>query len=101
MSAQAAPANATQNVAETGSVLVKLALFTACLGLAPISTYYLSQKYLWDDASPNSGNSTYAAITSIIAANFVLVTYIITAIREDSQTQKPAPKTESESKKDR
>ncbi|KAG8902990.1 hypothetical protein FS837_001655 [Tulasnella sp. UAMH 9824] len=95
MSAQAAPANATQNAAETGSVLVKLAVFTACLGLAPISTYYLSQKYLWD------GNSTYAAITSIIAANFVLVTYIITAVREDAQSQKPVPKAESETKKDR
>ncbi|KAG8953630.1 hypothetical protein FRC04_001834 [Tulasnella sp. 424] len=95
MSAQAAPANATQNVAETGSTLFKLALFTVCLGLAPISTYLLSQKYLWD------GNSTYAAITAIIAANFVLVTYIITAVREDSQSQKPVPKAESESKKDR
>ncbi|KIO18659.1 hypothetical protein M407DRAFT_225185, partial [Tulasnella calospora MUT 4182] len=79
----------------TRSVLVKLALFTVCLGLAPISTYYLSQKYLWD------GNSTYAAITSIIAANFVLVTYIISAVRDDSQSQKPAPKAESETKKDR
>ncbi|KAG8996200.1 hypothetical protein FRB90_012788 [Tulasnella sp. 427] len=95
MSAQVAPANATQNVAETGSVLVKLAVFTACLGLAPISTYYLSQKYLWD------GNGTYAAITSIFAANIVLVTYIITAVREDAQSQKPKGKPEEESKKDR
>jgi len=32
-----------------------------------------------------SGNATYAAITAVIAANLVLVAYIITSLLEDSQ----------------
>ena len=45
------------------------------------------------------GNSTFAAITAIVAANLVLVAYIITSLRDDQaerETGKPA-----ESRKDR
>ena len=46
-----------------------------------------------------SGNSTYAAITAIVAANLVLVAYIITSLRDD-QAEREAGKP-AESRKDR
>ncbi|KAG8898391.1 hypothetical protein FRB99_007461 [Tulasnella sp. 403] len=98
MSAQAAAAKVTDQVAtQTSPVLAKLAIFTACLGLAPITTYFLSQKYLWD------GNATYAAITAIVAANLVLIAYIISSVREDARDQSAAAAAKGglESRKDR
>jgi vacuolar ATPase assembly integral membrane protein VMA21 len=94
-------------------VLFKLGLFTAALGVGPIATYYASQEYLWKGMMEQcllpsyilidlwwTGNSTYAAITAIVTANVVLVSYIIASIRED---QAPAQRGKDvvESKKDR
>jgi hypothetical protein len=45
------------------------------------------------------GNSTFAAITAIVAANLVLVAYIITSLRDD-QAEREAGKP-TESRKDR
>ncbi|KAG9017024.1 hypothetical protein FRB95_000007 [Tulasnella sp. JGI-2019a] len=101
MSAQAVPSNVANQLATPSGnpVLLKLLLFTVCLGLAPIGTYYLSQKYIWE------GNGTYAAITSIFAANIVLVAYIISSIMDDSKDQQKAvvaaKKNGTESRKDR
>ena len=48
------------------------------------------------------GNSTFAAITAIVAANLVLVAYIITAVLEDRTNATSASQTvENETKKDR
>ena len=50
------------------------------------------------------GNSTFAAITAIVAANAVLIAYIILSILEDKQTQRTPTRTSStplESKKER
>lgn len=50
------------------------------------------------------GNSNYAAITAIVAANIVLIAYIITSIMEDQESQDAAAKGKlqpSESKKAR
>jgi len=48
------------------------------------------------------GNSTFAAITAIVAANFVLVAYIITAIREDRASATSGSQTvEKETRKDK
>lgn len=48
------------------------------------------------------GNSTFAAITAIVAANLVLVAYIITAVLEDRTNAMSGSQTvEKETKKDR
>lgn len=53
--------------------------------------------------TPPAGNSTYAAITAIVAANVVLVAYIISSVREENAaiTNSSASKTEFESRKTR
>ncbi|KAF8165458.1 hypothetical protein B0H34DRAFT_689280 [Crassisporium funariophilum] len=66
-----------------GGVLFKLIVFSLSLGLVPIASYFLSAKYVWD------GNTTFAAITAIVAANVVLVAYIITAVMEDQKSAPP------------
>jgi len=83
MSAQAAPAKVTENLASQGSTIWKLALFAACLGLGPLSTYYLTLKYVWD------GDTQYSALSAVFVANIVLVGYVFMAIFEDSTGPKP------------
>ncbi|EIM88558.1 uncharacterized protein STEHIDRAFT_54910, partial [Stereum hirsutum FP-91666 SS1] len=78
-------------------VLIKLVLFSASLGIVPISSYFLTDKYLWN------GNSTYSAITAIVAANIVLVAYIVLSLLEDKQEREGAKVSEKagESRKER
>lgn len=53
-----------------------------------------------NDSSANQiGNATFAAITAVVAANIVLVAYIITSVLEDRKHN--ATKPEAESKKTR
>jgi VMA21-like domain. len=47
----------------------------------------------------DQGNATYAAITAVVAANLVLVAYIVTSLLEDSQPD--APSRPDETKKGR
>ncbi|CAL1701394.1 unnamed protein product [Somion occarium] len=98
MSAQAAVSKQTTQVAQQSGVLAKLIMFSVTLAVAPLSSYFLSEKYLWN------GNSTYAAITAIVAANLVLVLYIIMSVMEE-RAATPTPITPSapppESKKTR
>ncbi|KAJ4466485.1 hypothetical protein J3R30DRAFT_2266991 [Lentinula aciculospora] len=54
--------------------------FSLSLGIVPLTLYYGSLHYLWN------GNSTFAAITAIVAANIVLIAYIILSILEDKQS---------------
>ncbi|KAH9940584.1 hypothetical protein B0H21DRAFT_824796 [Amylocystis lapponica] len=79
-----------------GHILLKLLIFSAALAIAPVASFFLSKKHIWD------GNTTYAAITAIAAAHTVLVSYIIISVREESQAAR-APKrpTQEESKKTR
>ena len=46
------------------------------------------------------GNSTYAAITAIVAANAVLVAYIAVSLQEERKAQ-AQPAVKAESKKDK
>jgi len=78
---------------EPGGVLLKLIIFSLSLGIVPIASYFASEKYIW------GGNSTFAAITAIVAANIVLVAYIISSLRDD-QAEREAGKP-VESRKDR
>jgi len=92
MTEQSAPAELTTQAANA-SVLIKLFVFTVCLGMVPVVSYFASLKYIWN------GNSTYAAITSVAAANIVLVLYIIFSIIEDQQDKITTPQTRLETKK--
>ncbi|KAF8812330.1 hypothetical protein BYT27DRAFT_7182768, partial [Phlegmacium glaucopus] len=94
MSEQAAMSMANADMAQ-GGVLVKLISFSVALGILPIGSYFLSLKYLWKE------NSTFAAITAIVAANVVLAAYIITAFLEDrASTTSGSQPVEKETKKD-
>jgi len=66
------------------AVLLKLIIFSLSLGIVPITLYFLSEKYVWN------GNSNYAAITAIFAANAVLIAYIITSLQEDRESMESA-----------
>ncbi|KAH9977983.1 hypothetical protein BGW80DRAFT_1166345, partial [Lactifluus volemus] len=74
-------------------VLVKLIIFSLSLGIIPITSYFASERYVWN------GNSTLAAITAIVAANIVLVAYIVSSLSDD-KAEREAGKL-SESRKDR
>ncbi|KAH8106116.1 hypothetical protein BXZ70DRAFT_918304 [Cristinia sonorae] len=95
MSEHVAVSKVTAQTAEYSSALPKLLTFTLALAVGPISAYFLSEKFLW------SGNSTYAAITAIVAANLVLVGYIITSMNEDNQTPVVTSQEKTESRKTR
>ncbi|KAG2068399.1 hypothetical protein BDR04DRAFT_776562 [Suillus decipiens] len=95
MSDQVAAAKASEHAASRAA-LVKLVFFAATLAILPISSYFFTEKYVW------SGNSNYAAITAICAANIVLIAYIVVSVLEDKQSFKDADeKKMSETKKDR
>jgi uncharacterized membrane protein YjgN (DUF898 family) len=103
-----------RSIRSTG-VLFKLIIFSLSLGIVPITSYFASEKYIWNGAflgadlfhsarlSPDLlafiGNSTFAAITAVVAANVVLVAYIISSVRDD-QVERKATKP-LESRKDR
>ncbi|KIY67435.1 hypothetical protein CYLTODRAFT_397131 [Cylindrobasidium torrendii FP15055 ss-10] len=92
---QSAPA-LLANQAASGGTLVKLVVFSVSLGVLPLSSYFISLNYIWD------GNATFAAITAIVAANAVLVSYIVSSVYEDgSSSKKPAASATLDSKKDR
>nr|GAT54040.1 predicted protein [Mycena chlorophos] len=86
MSAQAGPAKLTQDAASAAQ-LAKLIVFSLALGIAPLSSYFGSLKYLWN------GNTTYAALTAVVAANVVLVAYIISAVLDDRRSTSPPTET--------
>ncbi|KAH7916350.1 hypothetical protein BJ138DRAFT_1140140 [Hygrophoropsis aurantiaca] len=95
MSDKAAAANTSAQAASRG-VLIKLIFFSISLAVVPISSYFLSEKYIW------AGNANYAAITAVCAANIVLFGYIALSVMEDSQSFKESEgKKLSESKKER
>jgi len=94
MSARGVSAQVSTQTMEQGTgVLLKLVLFSLSLGIVPITSYFASEKYIWN------GNSTFAAITAVVAANVVLVAYIVSSVRDD-QVEREAAKP-LESRKDR
>ncbi|TFK76023.1 hypothetical protein BDN72DRAFT_954551 [Pluteus cervinus] len=82
MSEKRAPAKVAEQVVARG-VFLKLIIFSIALGVAPLGSYYGSLNSIW------GGNSTYAAITAVGAANAVLIAYIITSLLEDQGTSQP------------
>ncbi|KAL4075953.1 hypothetical protein J3A83DRAFT_4224050 [Scleroderma citrinum] len=95
MSEQVTVATMTEQAAARAA-LIKLLLFAGSLAFLPITSYFVSWKYIW------TGNSIYAAVTAICVANVVLVAYIVVSVLEDKQSLKQVEeKRLSESKKDR
>jgi len=78
MSGAAVKAQTTQN-----GTLVKLMFFSLALGIVPISTYFFTQTYVFNE------NSVWAALAAVVAANIILISYVIVAIREESAPEKP------------
>jgi len=95
---QAAPiARATEQASNAG-VLAKLLIFAVAMAVVPITAYYGSLTYLWN------GNASYAALTAVLAANIVLVAYIVVASLEDQPSKPTAPSSQhvsDETKKER
>ncbi|KDQ64880.1 hypothetical protein JAAARDRAFT_28533 [Jaapia argillacea MUCL 33604] len=91
MSQQVAPAKVTEQAVQ-GGILIKLIIFSLSLAIVPITSYFLSEKYLWN------GNSTYAALTAVFAANIFLVGYVTVSLMED---RPPPPKVRPETRKER
>ncbi|KAG5518908.1 hypothetical protein PMAC_002439 [Pneumocystis sp. 'macacae'] len=60
------------------NALVKFFLFSTAMVIVPISSYYLSLKYVFD-----YDKTTYAAIIAVLMANTVLIGYIVLALIED------------------
>ncbi|EGN96873.1 hypothetical protein SERLA73DRAFT_185089 [Serpula lacrymans var. lacrymans S7.3] len=78
------------------AILLKLIFFSASLAVLPISSYFISQKYFW------SGNANYAAITAVLVANAVLVSYIVSSVMDDKESMRSAEQHKlGESKKER
>jgi len=95
-------------------VLFKLIIFSLSLGIVPLSSYFLSLKYIWNGehlfissnlfvqfSHNRAENATFAAITAVVSANIVLVAYIITSVLEDKQVSSKTLKEKSEGKKDK
>ncbi|KAG9671609.1 hypothetical protein KCU99_g2950, partial [Aureobasidium melanogenum] len=73
-------------------VIVKLLLFSFAMIVLPISSYFLTLNNLY------SGNSTYAGATAAIIANFVLIGYVIVAMREDAGERAEAEEKDKKSR---
>lgn len=97
----------------SSGVLAKLLIFSFSLAVVPLTSYFLSEKYIWNGMSclntvmnaaesifmGYTGNSTFAAITAIVAANIVLVLYIIISVLEDKSATSQPPSSTTETKK--
>ncbi|KAF3492375.1 uncharacterized protein GIQ15_01892 [Arthroderma uncinatum] len=67
-----------------GGVLWKFILYSVLIVCCPLATYFGTVNRVFE------GNSTYAGAAAAGAANIILITYIIFAIREDVENEKKA-----------
>ncbi|EMR11421.1 hypothetical protein PNEG_00444 [Pneumocystis murina B123] len=63
-------------------VLIKFFLFSTAMIIVPISSYYLSLRYIF-----KQNNTIYAAIVAVLMTNIVLIGYIILALIEEKDSQ--------------
>ncbi|KAM0748339.1 hypothetical protein T439DRAFT_358890 [Meredithblackwellia eburnea MCA 4105] len=68
---------------DMGSVLTKLAIFTAAMVVLPIGSYFLSRDYYFGPK-----NTTPPGIIAATMANIVLVAFIWVALKEDREDAK-------------
>ena len=67
-------------------MIVKLLGFTLLMVVAPISVYFLIANVLMNSSK---SSNTWAGAAAALTANIVLVGYIVVAIREDQDEQRP------------
>ncbi|OCF31198.1 hypothetical protein I317_04558 [Kwoniella heveanensis CBS 569] len=60
------------------AVLYKLIIFALLMAIVPIGTYFTVLNQF------ANGSTTVAAIAAVVAANIVLVSYVIVAFKEDA-----------------
>ncbi|ODN76191.1 hypothetical protein L202_06112 [Cryptococcus amylolentus CBS 6039] len=79
MSKPASAAKPVSRAPETvhPAVLGKLITFAVLMAVVPIGTYFGSLNYIWE------GSTTFSAISAIVAANLILVGYVVLAFKED------------------
>ncbi|EIW73340.1 hypothetical protein TREMEDRAFT_42323 [Tremella mesenterica DSM 1558] len=77
-SGKLAPPNGIQS-----AVRWKLILFAILMAVVPIGTYFSSLRFVF------GGATTPSAIAAIVAANMVLVGYVIVAFREEAHSPHP------------
>ncbi|KAI5808287.1 hypothetical protein BZA77DRAFT_330551 [Pyronema omphalodes] len=71
-----------QAVQVPGAVIAKLLMFTLAMIAGPLGTYYISITRLF------IGNATVAGALAAVAANAVLIAYVIVAMSEDDADSK-------------
>ncbi|CCA70613.1 hypothetical protein PIIN_04550 [Serendipita indica DSM 11827] len=81
MSEHAAAAKIANQTEQSG-VITTLLVFSVSLAVVPISAYFGTQWYL------TPGNTIYPAVAAVVSANIILISYVILAIRDDSETRK-------------
>lgn len=62
--------------------MIKFFLFSTAMIIVPISSYYLSLRYVF-----KQNNTTFAAIVAVSMTNIVLIGYIILALIEEKDAQ--------------
>ncbi|KAK1926109.1 VMA21-like domain-containing protein, partial [Papiliotrema laurentii] len=77
MSSRVASGKMAQPEGMQPAVLYKLVLFAILMAVVPIGTYFGTLSHLFN------GNTTYSAISAVLAANVVLVGYVVVAFREE------------------
>ena len=92
------PSNPAQNSsiapAVPASVIIKLLFFTFLMVVGPIGLYFLTSRTIF------KGNLTYAGATAAVAANAVLIGYIVVAVKEDQGDEAAEEKDGKGKKKD-
>ncbi|WRT63823.1 uncharacterized protein IL334_000748 [Kwoniella shivajii] len=77
------------------AVLLKLIIFAVSMAVAPIGTYFLVLNQF------TQGNTIASAISAIVAANIILVAYIVVAMIEDRSFPTTSNKPVTEVKKNK
>ncbi|WVQ93558.1 hypothetical protein IAU59_000633 [Kwoniella sp. CBS 9459] len=67
------------------AVLYKLIIFALLMAIVPIGTYFTVLNQF------ANGSTTVAAIAAVVAANIVLVSYVVVAFKEDAATSPTTP----------
>ncbi|KAH7105364.1 hypothetical protein BKA62DRAFT_826657 [Auriculariales sp. MPI-PUGE-AT-0066] len=78
--------------ADNGAVLVNLLLHSLGIAVLPIAGYFGSLNYIW------KGNTIFAALTAVVVANVVFVSFIMQAYKEHKAEQAALQSTASEKK---
>ena len=71
-------------------VFRKMLFFTLLMTIAPLSSFFIAKKYVFEGIfHVSTGNSyTYSAIVAVIVVHIVLIAFLFVAFREDIPEKK-------------